>query len=153
MEIILLQKVENLGNLGDVVNVKPGYARNFLIPSGRALRASNGNRAEFEARRAELEMQALDRLTAAQARKAAIEELHEIGISVAAGGEGKLYGSVGPAEIAEMLTGAGIEIEKSEVRMPQGPIRLVGEYEVGIHLHTEVDTAVTINVEAEEAVA
>lgn len=153
MEVILLQKVENLGGLGDVVNVKPGYSRNYLLPKGLALRANEANKAEFEARRAELEKQSIERITAANARKVAIEELHDINVTVATGAEGKLYGSVGPAEIAQILTEAGIEIEKSEVRMPLGPIRQVGEYEVGLHLHSEVDTAITVTIEAEEAAA
>ena len=150
MEVILLQKVENLGGLGDVVNVKPGYARNYLLPKGQALRANEGNKAEFETRRAELEKESIERITSANSRKAAIEELHDINVKVATGAEGKLYGSVGPAEIAKILTDAGIEIEKAEVRMPLGPIRQVGEYEVGLHLHTEVDAAITVTVEADE---
>ena len=153
MEVILLQKVENLGGLGDVVNVKPGYARNYLLPKGQALRANADNKAEFETRRAELEKDSLDRIAGANARKTAAEELGSIKATVPVGNEGKLYGSVGPAEIAELLTAAGVEVEKAEVRMPQGPIRQVGEYEVGLHLHTEVDATITVTVEAEEVAA
>jgi len=148
MEVILLEKVENLGNLGDKVNVKPGYGRNFLIPGGKATAATAANVAAFEARRAELEKTAAEAKATAESRKTALEGV-SITIQSKAGDEGKLFGSIGPADIAEAVTAAGVDIEKKEVRMPEGPIRMVGEFEVGFHLHTDVDTNLTIVIEAE----
>ncbi|HEC29752.1 MAG TPA: 50S ribosomal protein L9 [Gammaproteobacteria bacterium] len=148
MEVILLERVENLGNLGDKVNVKPGYGRNFLIPGGKAQAATADNIAAFEARRAELEKNAKGVLTAAEARKTALEAI-KVTILANAGEEGKLFGSVGPADIASAVIAAGVDIEKKEVRMPEGPLREVGEFEVGIHLHTDINTSLTVIIEAE----
>ncbi len=149
MEIILLSKVENLGNLGDVVKVRNGYARNFLIPYGKAKAATKANVAEFEARRAELEKAAAEALAHAQARAA---QLEGVAVTVAgkAGTEGKLFGSIGTAEIADAMTAAGHAVEKREVRLPTGPLRAVGEYEVELHLHSDVNTSIKVNVIAEE---
>ncbi len=149
MEVILLQKVENLGNLGDKVKVRAGYGRNFLIPQGKAKPATATNVAEFEKRRAELEKQAADMLTAAMERKAGLDG-KSVTINSKAGQEGKLFGSVGTVDIAEALTSAGLKVERKEVRMPQGPIRMAGEHKVEIHLHTDVNVEVTITVVAEE---
>ncbi|MGB9669811.1 MAG: 50S ribosomal protein L9 [Halothiobacillaceae bacterium] len=148
MEVILLSKVENLGNLGDVVKVRNGYARNFLIPYGKAKAATKANVAEFEARRAELEKAAAEALAAAQARAAQLEGV-SVTIAGKAGTEGKLFGSIGTAEIADALTAAGHAVEKREVRLPTGPLRAVGEYEIDLHLHTDVNTTVKVNVIAE----
>lgn len=150
MEVILLEKVENVGVLGDKVTVRSGFARNFLIPQGKAVFASADNLAAFEARRAELEQQAAEKLAAAEARKAQIEALEE-GVSIAhrAGEEGKLFGSVGTADIAAACEAVGIEIAKSEVRMPEGAFRVTGEYDVVLHLHTDVDVTLKVNVVAE----
>ncbi len=148
MEVILLSKVENLGNLGDVVKVRNGYARNFLIPYGKAKAATKANVAEFEARRAELEKAAAEALAAAQARAAQLEGM-AVTIAGKAGTEGKLFGSIGTAEIADALTAAGHAVEKREVRLPTGPLRAVGEYDIELHLHTDVNTTVKVNVIAE----
>lgn len=150
MEIILLEKVDNVGVLGDKVTVKSGYARNYLIPQGKAVFASAANVAAFEERRAELEKQAADKLAAAEARKAQIEAIEEgISISHQAGDEGKLFGSVGTADVVAAVGEKGVEISKSEVRMPEGAFREVGEYEVMLHLHTDVNVALKVNVVAE----
>ncbi|HHC72015.1 MAG TPA: 50S ribosomal protein L9 [Thiotrichales bacterium] len=148
MEVILLEKVENLGNLGDRVNVRPGYGRNYLIPTGKATAATPENIKAFEERRAELEKQAAEALAAAEARRDQLEGL-TVTITAKAGDEGKLFGSVGTADIAEAVTGAGVAIEKREVRMPEGPIRVTGEYQIELHLHTDVDASVKVVVEAE----
>jgi large subunit ribosomal protein L9 len=148
MEVILLEKVENLGGLGDKVNVKPGYGRNFLIPTGKATAATEENVAAFEARRAELEKVAAEALAAAEARKDGLKDMM-ITIQSKAGEEGKLFGSVGASDIADAVTRAGVEIERKEVRMPEGPIRQTGEYEIGLHLHSDVDTNIKVVVEAE----
>ena len=150
MQLILLQKVTNLGNLGDKVNVKPGFGRNFLVPQGKAVPATAANLAEFEARRAEYEAKANDALAAAEARKARLEGA-VVTIHANASTEGKLYGSVGPREIAEALTKAGTEVGKSEVVMGEGAFRNVGEYEVVVHLHADVETPVKVNAVAEAA--
>lgn len=149
MEVILLQKVENLGNLGDKVKVRPGYGRNFLIPQGKAKAATAANIAEFEKHRVELEKNATDALTSAQARKRELEG-KSISITAKAGNEGKLFGSVGTVDIAEALTGAGTRVERREVRMPQGLIHVAGEHKVAIHLHTDVNVEITVTVVAEE---
>lgn len=149
MEVILLQKVENLGNLGDKVKVKPGYGRNYLIPQGKAKAATAANVAEFEKRRAELEKEAADQLTRAQARKTELEA-KRVTINAKAGQEGKLFGSIGTVDIAEAFTNAGLKVERKEVRMPQGPIRVAGEHTVELHLHTDVNVEVTVVVIAEE---
>jgi large subunit ribosomal protein L9 len=145
MEVILLEKIENLGGLGEKVKVKPGHARNYLIPQGKAKFATAENLAEFEARRAELEKAAAEGLEAAEARREQIEGL-VVNIPVKAGSEGKLFGSVGTDDIAAAISEAGAEVAKREVRMPSGPIRQTGEYEIGIHLHSDVNVVVTVNV-------
>ncbi|MEA3413874.1 MAG: 50S ribosomal protein L9 [Pseudomonadota bacterium] len=145
MEVILLEKIENLGGLGDKVKVKPGHARNYLVPQGKAKFATPENLAEFEARRAELENAAAEGLGAAEGRMEQLEGL-VVNIPVKAGSEGKLFGSVGTDDIAAAVSAAGAEVVKREVRMPTGPIRQTGEYEIGIHLHTDVNVIVTVNV-------
>lgn len=151
MEIILLEKVENVGVLGDKVTVKSGYARNFLIPQGKAVFASADNVAAFEERRAELEQQAAEKLAAAEARKAKIEALSD-GVTIAhqTGEEGKLFGSVGTTDIAAACEAAGVEVAKSEIRLPEGAFRMVGEYNVSLHLHTDVDVDLLVKVVAED---
>jgi len=150
MEVILLQKVENLGPLGTVVSVRPGYARNYLLPTGRAKMATKDNIAEFEQQRAELEKAAQDALAAAEARRDQLQDM-VLTVKAKAGGEGKLFGSVSSMEVSEAIQAAGIDIERREVRMPEGPIRMLGEYEVGLHLHSDVDATIKVIVEAEEA--
>lgn len=151
MEVILLEKVENLGNLGDKVSVKSGFGRNYLIPQSKAVFASAENVAKFEARRAELEAQAAEKLAAAEARKAQFDALTDgITITHKAGDEGKLFGSVGTAEVARSCTEAGVELAKSEVRMPDGAFRVAGEYEVAVHLHTDVNAVLKVTVVGEE---
>lgn len=150
MELILLQKVTNLGNLGDKVTVKPGYGRNFLVPQGKAVPATAANLAEFEARRADYEAKAQSALGDAEARRAKLEGA-SVTIYANASTEGKLYGSIGPREIAEALTKLGTEVGKSEVIMGEGAIRRVGEYEVVLHLHADVETPVKVVVEPEAA--
>jgi large subunit ribosomal protein L9 len=150
MELILLQKVTNLGGLGDKVNVKPGYGRNFLVPQGKAVPATAANLAEFEARRAEYEAKATAQLGDAEARKAKLEGA-TVTIYANASSEGKLYGSVGPREIAEALTKLGMPVGKAEVVMGEGAIRNVGETEVIVHLHADVETPVKVVVAAEAA--
>ncbi len=149
MDVILLEKIDNLGGLGDRVTVRPGYARNFLIPRGKAKYATAENIAEFEARRAELEKAAAETLAAAEARKEKLDGT-EVTITANAGSEGKLFGSVGPSDIARALAEVGAEVEKREVRMPEGPIRQAGEFEVGVHLHTDVNATIKVIVIAEE---
>lgn len=148
MEVILLEKVENLGALGDQVKVRPGYGRNFLIPSGKAVPATKDNIEQFEARRAELEKEAAEVLAAAEARKAQLEGL-TITIARKAGDEGRLFGSVGTADIATAATEAGVELAKREVRLPQGPFHSTGEFEVDLHLHTDVDAVLKLTIVAE----
>lgn len=148
MEVILLQKVENLGDLGDKVKVRSGYGRNFLIPQGKARPATAENLKLFEERRAELEKAAAEALAAAEARKAQLEGL-TVTINVKAGEEGKLFGSVGTIDIAEAVTAAGVEVERQEVRLPEGSIRSVGEYEIELHLHTDVNATVQLVVAGE----
>ncbi|MGD8678701.1 MAG: 50S ribosomal protein L9, partial [Chromatiales bacterium] len=142
MEVILLDNIANLGSLGDKVSVKAGYGRNYLVPQGFALPATKANIEEFEKRRAELEKQAAERLDAAQARKAKIDGV-SVTIARKAGDEGKLFGSVGTADIAEALTASGTEVDKSEVRLPEGVFRATGVYDIVIHLHADVDSNVT----------
>ncbi|GGY47444.1 50S ribosomal protein L9 [Bacterioplanes sanyensis] len=148
MQIILLEKIAKLGELGEQVTVKPGYARNFLFPQGKAVPATKTNVAEFEARRADLEKAAAEKLAAAESRKEKIEEI-ELSVAVKAGDEGKLFGSLGNRDIAELASEAGVELAKAEVRMPQGPIRNVGEYDIAIHLHAEVEATLKLHVVAE----
>lgn len=147
MQVILLERIGNLGNLGDEVAVKNGYGRNFLIPQGKAVRATKANREMFETRRAELEAQAKARLDGAAGRAAALED---VSVTIAArADEGKLYGSVGPREVSDALAAAGHEVAIAEVKMPLGAIREVGEYEVDIQLHSDVSTTVGVVIIAE----
>jgi large subunit ribosomal protein L9 len=150
MEVILMENVENLGSVGDKVNVKSGFARNYLVPHGKAKMATAANLAEFEAIRAELEKAAADALQAAQARKLEIEALGAIEITARVGSEGKLFGSIGVADVSDSIASLGGSVEKSEIRMPEGALRAVGEHIVDIHLYTDVDTQVTINIIGEE---
>lgn len=149
MEVILLKKVDNLGGLGERVSVRAGYGRNYLIPQGLAAPATAANVAEFEARRAELEREATESLRAAEARRERLEAL-TIQLTAKAGTEGKLFGSIGTADIADAIVAAGVEIERKEVRLPEGTIRTAGEHEVELHLHADVDLRKTITVVAEE---
>jgi large subunit ribosomal protein L9 len=149
MQLILLQKVTNLGGIGDKVNVKPGYGRNFLVPQGKAVPATEKNVAEFEKRRAEYEAKANSIHAAAEARKASLEGA-EITIKANASPEGKLFGSVGPRDIAEAFTAAGHALEKSEVVMGEGPIRNTGEFDIHVQLHADIATTVKVKVAAEE---
>ena len=149
MEIILLQKVANLGQIGDRVKVKSGYARNYLVPTGRATMATPANIAKFEAQRHELEAKAHEELASAQARALNFENF-KLEISAKAGSEGKLFGSIGTADIAEAAVKSGHPITRSEVRMPNGPIRTTGEHQVQLHLHTDIDVTLTVTVVAEE---
>lgn len=148
MEIILLEKIPNLGNLGDKVSVRPGYGRNYLIPKGKAVAATAEKLAEFERQRAELEEKAAHELAAARARSEAIAQL-AVTISRKAGEEGRLYGSVGTKDIAEAATAAGVPVKRHEVRLPTGPIRQTGEYEVRLHLHSDVDATLRVTVVGE----
>jgi large subunit ribosomal protein L9 len=146
MEVILLENVGSLGSLGDKVAVKAGYGRNFLIPQGKAVPATEENVAVFEARRAELEAAAAATLDAAQKRATAIEALESIEIAATAGDEGKLFGSVGTRDIADTIAQAGVEVDKSEVRLPEGVIRETGEYQVMLQVHGEVTATITVVV-------
>ena len=148
MEVILLEKVANLGSLGDKVKVKAGYGRNFLLPYGKAVPATEANLKAFEERRAELEKVAAEKLSAAQARAEALEGA-AFTISSKAGEEGKLFGSIGVRDIADAITAGGTEVEKSEVRLPEGPIRVTGEYEIELQLHTDVTVTVQLAVVAD----
>jgi large subunit ribosomal protein L9 len=148
MNVILLENVENLGSIGDLVKVKPGYGRNYLLPQGKAALATPENMKEIEARRAELEKAAAEELAAAKTRAGAIEGM-ELVIPANAGPEGKLFGSVGPIDIADAFEKVQVEVERSEIRMPEGPIQELGEFTIGLHLHPEVD--VDINVRVVEA--
>ena len=149
MEVILLQKVANLGGIGDRVKVKSGYGRNYLLPSGRATLATPANVARFEARRADLEKHAREETQNAQQRAEALRDFR-LTITAKAGTEGKLFGSVGTTDIAEGCTAAGHKVSRSEVRLPNGPIRAVGEHQVVVHLHTDVEVTLTVIVVAEE---
>ncbi len=148
MEVILLEKIANLGDLGDRVDVKPGYARNYLIPQGKAVRATPERIAEFEQRRAELEKKAAEALASAQARAAELAEL-EVVITQKAGPEGKLYGSIGTQNLAEAITAAGVPVSRQEVLLPEGPLRQTGEYEVELRLHPDVTATVKVVVQPE----
>ena len=149
MNVILLDNVENLGGIGDLVSVKAGYGRNYLLPQGKAALATKENITEFEARRADLEKAAAEDLTAAKAREELIQGM-ELVISANVGPEGKLFGSVGPIDIAEAFSKVGVEAQRSEIRMPDGPIHEAGEFKIGVHLHTDINVEVTVNVVAEE---
>ena len=147
MDVILLDKVQGLGQLGDTARVKPGYARNYLIPQGKAVRATKANIEQFEAERAELERKQAERLSAAQKRADQFAGV-TLEVQVKAGDEGKLFGSVGPSDIVEAAAAKGIEIERSEVRMADGPLRQTGEYEIEVRVHTDVATTVRVDVVA-----
>jgi large subunit ribosomal protein L9 len=147
MNVILLDRVENLGKIGDLVTVKPGFGRNYLLPSGKAALATKENIAQFEAKRADLEKAAAEELKAATARGDLIRGM-ELVISANAGPEGKLFGSIGTVDIAEAFEKVGVEVARSEVRLPDGPIHEVGEYTVGVHLHTDLDADVTVRIVA-----
>jgi large subunit ribosomal protein L9 len=149
MDVILLQKVANLGGIGDRVKVKSGYGRNYLLPSGRATLATATNVARFEARRTELERLAGEEHQSAQQRAESLRDFR-LTITAKAGTEGKLFGSVGTNDIAEGCTAAGHKVSRSEVRLPNGPIRTVGEHQVTVHLHTDVEVTLTVIIVAEE---
>ena len=149
MEIILMQKVANLGNIGDKVKVKAGYGRNYLLPQGKATLATPENVAKFEARRAEFEKAAKEELASAQSRAAKLEGF-KLSLTAKAGGEGKLFGSVGNSDIVEALRKAGHTVERAEVRMPNGPIRQAGEHVVQLHLHTDVNVDLPVVIIGEE---
>lgn len=148
MDVILLEKVGKLGNIGDQVAVKAGFGRNYLLPQGKAIPATADNVAQFEARRAELEAAAAAKLEEAQTRA---EKLAEISVTIGAnaGDEGKLFGSVGAKDIADAITAAGVEVSKSEVKLPQGALREIGEYEIDLHIHAEVIQTVKLSVVSE----
>ncbi|MBS8239347.1 50S ribosomal protein L9 [Marinobacter lipolyticus] len=148
MEVILLEKVANLGSLGDKVKVKAGYGRNFLLPYGKAVAATADNLKAFEERRAELEKAAAEKLDAAKARAEALEGA-SFTISSKAGDEGKLFGSIGVRDIADAVTAGGTEVEKSEVRLPEGPLRATGEYDIELQLHSDVTVEIKLVVVAE----
>ena len=150
MQVILLEKVVNLGNLGDIVKVKDGYGRNFLIPQGKAKRATEANKAEFEARRVELEKQQAALLDAAKARGEKLAG-YMLQVSQKAGVDGRLFGSVTNSDIAEALTAQGFEVAKSEVRMPEGPLKVIGDHTVTIVLHHDVVVEITVSVLGESA--
>lgn len=149
MEVILLEKVRNLGNLGDQVKVKAGFGRNFLIPQGKAVMATKENVAKFEERRAELEAKASEQHSAAEARAAKLAGLGTVTIAANAGDEGKLFGSIGAGDIAAAITAAGVEVAKSEVKLPEGSIRQTGMFELMVQLHTDVSQNVNVEVVAE----
>lgn len=145
MNVILLERIGNLGDLGDEVMVKPGFARNFLISQGKAVRATDENRSVFEERRAELERLANERLGEARERAARLEGM-SITIVARAGEEGKLYGSVGTQDIADAVVAKGVEVEKSEVKLPEGAIRVVGEYEIDLQLYSDVTVTIPVAI-------
>ena len=149
MEVILLEKLGKLGDIGDVANVKAGYGRNYLIPQGKAVFATKENLTEFEARRAELEAAAATKMAEAQTRADKLAEITSVTITATAGDEGKLFGSVGTREIEQAINEAGGDISKSEINLPEGAIRNVGEFSVELQLHTDITQSVTIIVEAE----
>jgi len=149
MDVILLTKVANLGNIGDRVKVKSGYGRNFLLPKGKATLATPDNVKKFEARRAELEKVAREQLADAEKRAAAFREF-KLQITAKAGTEGKLFGSIGTADIAEATTKAGHKLARAEVRLPTGPLRTVGEHVVALHLHTDIDVQLPVVITAED---
>jgi len=148
MQVILREKIRKLGNLGECINVKPGYARNYLVPQGKAMIANKDNLARFEAERAELEKVAQELLAAAQLRADKLKEF-SITITASAGEGGKLFGSIGTRDIAEAISAEGIEVHKHEVRLPNGVIRQIGEYDVELHLHTDLDISIKLLVTAE----
>jgi large subunit ribosomal protein L9 len=149
MEVILLEKIHKLGDLGEKVRVKPGYGRNYLIPEGKAVSATQENVEKFEAQRAELEKAQVEAIESAKSRA---EKMSDVSVTFArkAGSEGKLFGSVGTIDIANAVSQTGIELTKQEVRLPKGPFRVIGEFEVDVHLHADVDAKIKINIIAEE---
>lgn len=149
MNVILLEPITNLGGLGEEVTVKPGFARNYLLREGKAVRATEANRERFEERRAELERAASERQSEAEARGRLLLDIADLTIVVRASEEGRLYGSVGTQEIASALSERGVEVHKSEVRMPEGVIRQIGEYEVAVQLHSGVSVDVGVAVAQE----
>jgi large subunit ribosomal protein L9 len=149
MEVILLKKVANLGNIGDRVSVKSGYGRNYLLPTGRATLVTPKNVVKFEAMRVELERKAGQDLSDAEGRAAVLKD-YKLSISAKAGSEGKLFGSIGTSDIAEALTAAGYPVARAEVRMPNGPIRIVGEHALVLHLHTDINVDIVVTVVAED---
>ena len=149
MDVILLEKVRNLGNLGDQVRVKSGFGRNFLIPGGKAVMASKSNIEKFEARRAELESKAADKLAVAESRATKLAELGEVTITMRASDEGKLFGSVAAIDVVNAISAAGGEVDKREVIMPEGHIRQVGDYELTLQLHSDVNQAFKLTIAAE----
>jgi large subunit ribosomal protein L9 len=149
MEVILLQKVANLGNIGDRVKVRSGFGRNFLLPEGKATLATPDNIARFEARRVELERLAREHMVSAEERAAAMKDF-KLTIHAKAGTEGKLFGSIGTSDIAEACSQAGFKVERSEVRLPSGPLRMVGEHQVNLHLHADIDVPLHVTIVAEE---
>ncbi len=149
MEVILLEKIDSLGGLGDKVRVRPGYARNYLLPQGKAKFATPENIAEFEARRAELERASAEALAAAETRRESLTGM-VIEMKAKAGAEGKLFGSIGASDIADAVTARGVELEKREIRLPEGPLRQAGEYEIQLHLHADVDADIRVIVIGEE---
>jgi large subunit ribosomal protein L9 len=151
MEVILLEKIDNVGGIGDQVKVKPGFARNFLIPQGKATMATAQNIKKFEKIRKELEAKAAAEVDAAKARAVAIEG-KELTIAVQAGSEGRLFGSVGTIDIAEAFAAIGVEVERSEIRLPDGPLRVVGAHQIEIHLHADVNIPVNVLLEGPEGV-
>jgi large subunit ribosomal protein L9 len=146
MEVLLLERIRNLGALGDRVNVKPGYGRNFLVPQGKAIYATAANIKKFEARRADLEKVEKEHLDAALAKKAAIEALGTITLHAKAGEEGKLFGSIGTRDIADAVTAAGVEVEKSEIDLPNGVIRNLGDYDITLELHSDVVAILKLSI-------
>jgi large subunit ribosomal protein L9 len=149
MNVILLDKVENLGALGELVKVKPGYGRNFLIPAGKAALATPANIKQFESRRADLEKTSAEDLAAAKARAELVTGM-ELVIPANVGSEGKLFGSVGPIDVAEALEKVGVTVARSEIRMPDGPIHEIGDHTVGLHLHIDINVDITVKVVAED---
>ena len=147
MDVILLESVENLGGIGDLVKVKPGYGRNYLLPQGKAALATRANMQAIEARRAELEKAEAEELKKATDRAKTLSGV-EVVVQANAGSEGKLFGSVGPIDIAEALAAIQVEVERAEIRMPDGPIGELGEYPIGVHLHSEVDAEIMVRVVA-----
>ena len=150
MEIILLEKIDNLGNIGDQVKVKSGYGRNYLLPQGKATLATPENIEKFEQQRAELEAKAAQELATAEGRAEQLRAL-TLSLTAKAGSEGKLFGSIGTVDIADLCTSLGVPVERSEVRLPEGPIRVVGEHEIELHLNADLDVPMTVSVVAEES--
>ena len=149
MDVILLQKVANLGNIGDRVKVRSGFGRNYLLPEGKATLATADNIARFEARRVELERMAREQLSSAEERAAAMKDFKLL-VQAKAGTEGKLFGSIGTSDIAEACSKAGFNVQRSEVRLPNGPLRTVGDHAVALHLHADIDVPLTVSIVAEE---